>query len=639
MKIRSVIFQKKQIAILICIIFLSVYSIQLQFPSLLFENETHEDSIKIKGDFLKPSITSERLVITDSWDLASTNEIYTGSGTFSDPYVIKDLIIDGNGTGIGISIGTKKDYYRIENCKIFNCEVGIKLSLACNITLLNNNCSYNEVGLYLDGWTDIPHPSPEIIAQCYCRNNTISNNTIKNNEQEGIYMRNCDNNTIISNFINFNYDGMFITMHSDNNTIQDNNLKKNLRLGIYFYHGSNNIITANSMHSCGFYSDYWAFIANEIDKTNLVNNGHLYFYNDMTNLNEVDFSNAGQIYLENCNQSIISNLDLSDGCISISLKDCNDMKILNNNLSSNCFNGISAENCNNITIDGNFINDNLREGIYLGGGSYNSFLNNLIRNNGFRAGIRSFGFCNNNTFYNNKFKNNFEGLSFGLSCINNIISENLFIENKASGITFEGGCEFNLIFSNFFRKNFKHCAQTLINNKWNNSEIGNYWDNYTGVDGNGDGIGDTPYNISYSPLIQDFLPIIDNIPPEITIISPVNNSQFDNLAPNLEVNVNERFLDIMFYTVDNGLINITFIENGTIDQAAWNELPNGQVNLRFYAIDKVGYTRYEDVIILKQIEKAIPGYNPIIFLGIITFLCFILNKLVIKKHRRFIVKL
>jgi parallel beta-helix repeat protein len=601
---------------------------------MTFKTNKQNKEIILKGNLLKNSIMSGRIVITDNWAAANTNNIYTGSGTFSDPYVIKDLIIDGGGIGIGISIGSKKDYYRIENCKIFNCEVGIKLSLACNVTLLNNNCSFNDIGIYLDGWTDIPNPSPEIIAQCYCMNNTISNNTINYSEQEGIYMRNCDNNTIIGNFINFNNDGMFITMHSDNNTIQDNFLKKNLRLGIYFYHGAYNIITRNLMQSCGFYSDYWAFTTNKIDKTNLVNNGHLYFYSDMTNLNEADFSNAGQIYLENCNHSIMSNLDLSDGCISISLKDCNDIRILNNNLSSNCFNGIKAENCNNMTIDGNFIDDNLREGIYLGGGNYNSFLNNIIRNNGYRAGIRGFGFCNNNTFHNNKFKNNIEGLSFGLSCTDNNISGNLFISNLASGISFEGGCEYNLIFSNFFRKNSKHCAQTMLNNNWNNSEIGNYWDNYTGLDVNGDGIGDTPHNISLSPLIQDFLPIVDNDPPIITIIKPTNNSKFDNTTPSFEIEINERFLDILFYTLDDGLNNYTFTENGTINQVAWNLLPNGQINLKFYAFDKVGYIAYDEVLIIKQKEAAIQGYNPLIFLGIIITFCFSLIQTMNKKRKK-----
>ncbi|UCC18231.1 MAG: right-handed parallel beta-helix repeat-containing protein [Promethearchaeota archaeon] len=577
---------------------------------------------------------SGRIIIANNWSVARANDICTGSGTFLDPYVIEDLIIDGGGIGIGIAIGSKKEYFRIENCTIFNCEIGIKFTWTCNGTLLNNNCSNNDLGIYLDGWTDILNPPQEIIDQCYCMNNTIVNNTINNNAQEGISIRNCDNNTIIGNFINFNYDGIFLTMHSDNNSIQENYLQKNERLGFYFYQGSNNIIKRNSMESCGFYSDFWAFKANEIDETNLINDGHLYFYANRTNLNEVDFSNAGQIYLENCNHSIISNLDLSDGCISISLTDCNYIRILNNNLSSNCFYGINAVNCNNMTIESNFIDDNLNGGIDFSNGVKNKFINNIIRNNGFRAGIRAFGWCNDNLFLNNRFKNNFEGLSFGLSCTNNCISENSFIGNTLSGITFEGGCEFNSIFSNFFRKNSKHCAQTVINNFWNNSEIGNYWDNYTGFDLNGDGIGDTPHNISISPLIQDFLPIVDNDSPEITILLPSNNSVFGSIAPNFQIKVNERFLQTLFYTLDGGLTNYTFTENGTIDQTAWNLLPMGQVKLRFYAIDKVGNMAYREILIIKQKEAAIPGINPLLLLGMTLVYIYISIKIVNKKRKK-----
>ena len=227
---------------------------------------------------------------------------------------------------------------------------------------------------------------------------------------------------------------------------------------------------------------------------------------------------------------------------------------------------------------------------------------NIINNNGFRAGLIFKFYCYNNTIFDNTFKNNYEGIVFQLSS-NNIINENVFLNNSLSGIYFDAGSEFNLISSNFFRKNAKHCGQAGYNNKWNSSEIGNYWDNYTGVDANGDGIGDTPHIISLSPLIQDYLPIVDNDPPIITIIKPTNNSKFGSSAPDFEINVNERFLDLLWYTLDGGLNNYTFTENGTIDQNAWNELPNGQIILRFYAIDKPGYMVFKEITIRKDVSS------------------------------------
>ncbi len=81
-----------------------------------------------------------------------------------------------------------------------------------------------------------------------------------------------------------------------------------------------------------------------------------------------------------------------------------------------------------------------------------------------------------NKIKNCKFENNF---GYG------IYSENSF---------------FNLIHHNNFIGNGIN-AYDLGYNYWNSS-IGNYWDDYTGSDGNGDGIGELPYCIGdYRPLI------------------------------------------------------------------------------------------------------------------------------------------
>ncbi|MFX1304292.1 MAG: NosD domain-containing protein [Promethearchaeota archaeon] len=600
---------------------------------------------------------SGRIIISNNWFDAKIAEICTGSGNVSDPYVIKNLIINGGGDGVGILIvNSKKVFFRIENCTIFNCWYGIRLLRSCNGTLLNNNCSNNDNGIYLDGWTDKSQFTQEEFLTFYCMNNTVSNNIINQNAHYGIYTRNSDNNTITGNYINQNQYGIYLSYSNDNNTITNNFLRRNNNPGIFLEMGGDNIIKGNKMYSCGFYAwDELIFTYNIIDTTNLVNDGHLYFYANRTNLNANELLNAGQIYLINCSSSIISNLDLSDGAVSISLYDCIDIKVSHNNLSGNRLWGLYAEGCNKIIIENNFIDfntiglelrdfnnsmvlgntvkNNVMYGIYLSGGYNNTFVNNCIHSNGY-SGMRVFAICLYNNFTNNRFIGNpNEGLSFGYYSSYNIISGNIFKDNRI-GMTADSVSGYNLFYENFFRDNVLDVEDNNINNKWNNTQIGNYWDNYTGIDSNGDGIGDIPYNISISPLIQDYLPIVDNNPPNITIIKPSNNTVFGSIAPSFEIEVNERFLDLMWYTLDGGLHNYTFSKNGTIDQAAWNLVPNGQVKLRFYAVDKVGYIAYEDLIIVKQKEAAIPGYNPMILLGLFVLFCFTLIKIIRNKEKK-----
>lgn len=81
--------------------------------------------------------------------------------------------------------------------------------------------------------------------------------------------------------------------------------------------------------------------------------------------------------------------------------------------------------------------------------------------------------------------------------------------------------------------------------------------------------------------------------PTITINLPTLNELFGTSAPSFNVEIGDTSLDTMWYSLYNGLTNTTFITNGTINQALWEVLPEGNVfkkkKTHTLLIESVGY--------------------------------------------------
>jgi len=97
--------------------------------------------------------------------------------------------------------------------------------------------------------------------------------------------------------------------------------------------------------------------------------------------------------------------------------------------------------------------------------------------------------------------------------------------------------------------------------------------------------------------------------PEITILSPLNDTVYGVRAPLYNLSIYDIDLNYSWYTINaSGYYPFTGF-TGSIDQDAWDNFGNGQILIQFYANNSAGSTATSDISVLKNIELIIN--NPV----------------------------
>jgi len=562
-------------------LFLMIFTISSQV-NIEKRIDTIEENLKIRTPNLKLAGFWDNFTfihITDlNWTVANQSDWCSGSGTWGNPYLIENMIINASNSPIGCGIfieNSTNDYFKIKNVTIFGAAMGIKLENSNKGTIINNSLSDN-IG--------------SGISMFNCVNNTISKNRLINNGWYGINLSsNCNENKIFGN-----------TVKNDGTNLQDT--------GIYLGNNcSYNGILENLVCDNSIYGIY-------IEDDSIEN---MIYNNTIKNLvtNQQDYG----IYItSNCEQNNIS-LNLFEDLNSyVILLVGSDENFVNDNQIRDCGSGLYMVNAHQNKINGNTISGG-SSAIYMSGCDGGEITRNFINNTGNYA-IRLHINCDDNEFHDNIIKdnNNFGVYLYDPSDVNNLFYRNSFISN-----TFHA---------------FDNGSATF----WNNTMIGNYWDNYSGVDLNYDHIGDTPFNVSYPANANDSLPIVDHWSPIININTPTS-SKYGTNAPEFNVFVNETYIYTMWYTINNSGIKHYFTENGTIDQDVWSTLSDGNVIISFYARDIAWKTDSNSVILIKDTSQTPngsekPGDEPpslelviIIIISIIAILMIMLTGILIRR--------
>lgn len=152
-----------------------------------------------------------------------------------------------------------------------------------------------------------------------------------------------------------------------------------------------------------------------------------------------------------------------------------------------------------VKTSNNEISHNIIKNSYIGINSasvnYNSFHNNTLVSNSMYA-IYISSRSDHNIVKNNVFEDNSYGMRIKGSRFNHI-EKNDFSSNRR-GMYYCCGATNNVGYHNNFVNNSVWSADDQVSgNTWFNDKTnqGNYWDDYTGIDEDNDGIGDTPYTI------------------------------------------------------------------------------------------------------------------------------------------------
>ena len=379
-----------------------------------------EDRITLEGFNATNSGSSWRDVgikVTSNNNTITGNNVSSNNSVGIDLYDSSNNNITGNNVcnnSFGIFLPSSRNN-TITSKNVCNNLYGIYLDYSSNNTITGN--VFVNDGLYVAGSYQNIVEDNTVNGKPLVYLEEVSNYTVEDAGQ--VILVNCNNITVENLDLSYTCVGIEL-LETEDSKIINNTVSNNNDDGIFLFDSSNNTITSNTLVNGGLYV---AGSYQNIVEDNTVNGKPLVYLEDVSNYKVED---AGQVILVKCNNITVKNQVLSNTNVGIDLWETEDSKVLNNTV-CNRYVGIYLHFSSNNTITGNNASNNA-EGIRL-----HDSRNNRITGNNASNNINGFWLSdsnNNRITSNNVNNNNWHGIYIGgSSSNNNKIYLNNFINN------------------------------------------------------------------------------------------------------------------------------------------------------------------------------------------------------------------